>query len=256
MNPAELPDAPPSLAFEGARAVITLNRPRVHNRLELDDLHALSDLIGRVEKTHDTRVLLLTGRGATFGSGFDLRALGDAAELDLFAALGDALENLRVPSICALNGPVYGGAVDLALACDYRIGVPGCRMFVPVARLGIHFYAGGMRRMVQRLGSAAARKMLLFGQTIEEPELTRLGFLDERIAADRLAQRSGELADALAASAPLAVQGMKRCLNQIARAEFDPLIARAQMLACVASDDFQEGLGALRAKRAPVFKGR
>ena len=256
MNSTEAPDAPPGLAVEGARAVITLNRPRVHNRLEPDDLHVMIGLVEQVEKNTDVRVLVLTGRGATFGSGFDLRALGDETELDLFAALGDAIEDLRVPSICSLNGPVYGGAIDLALACDFRIGLPGCRMFVPVARLGIHFYGSGMRRIVQRLGLSAARKMLLFGQTLEEQELTRLGFLDECVVADRLAQRAAEIADIVAGSAPLAVQGMKRNLNQIARAQYDPEKAREQMLACMASEDFQEGLAALRAKRAPVFKGR
>ncbi len=254
--PDDAPDGPPLLHLEGTRAVITLNRPRVHNRLELDDLPKLGALLQRVEQYPEARVLLLTGRGQTFGSGFDLNALGDTTELDQFAALGDAIENLRVPSVCALNGPVYGGATDLALACDFRIGLPGCRTFVPVARLGIQFYGSGLRRFVERLGLHAAKRLLLAGATLEEAELRRIGFLDEVVEPAALATRSGMLCDQLAANAPLAVQGMKRCLDRVARGQFDATAARADMLACLSSEDFQEGLAALRARRAPVFRGR
>lgn len=256
MSAADAPDGPPQLRVEGTRAVVTLNRPRVHNRLELDDLPILAGLLERVARQPEVRVLLLTGRGTTFGSGFDLNALGDTTELDQFAALGDTIENLAVPSVCALNGPVYGGATDLALACDFRIGTPGCRTFVPVARLGLQFYGSGLRRFVERLGLPAARRLLLAGATLEEAELRRIGFLDEIVEPAALAARSEALCDQLAANAPLAVQGMKRCMNRLARGEFDATAARADMLACLASEDFQEGLAALREKRPPLFRGR
>ena len=68
-----------------------------------------------------------------------------------------------LPTICALNGGVYGGSTDMALSCDFRIGVEGITMFMPAARLGLHYYAGGMRRYVARLGLGAAKKLFLTG---------------------------------------------------------------------------------------------
>src|SRR5260370_42637681 len=75
----------------------------------------------------------------------------------------DRLEDLRLPTICALNGSVYGGATDLALACDFRIGVEGMELGMPASRLGVHYYLSGMRRYVTRLGLGAAKRLFLTG---------------------------------------------------------------------------------------------
>ena len=71
----------------------------------------------------------------------------------------DRLERFPLPTVCAMNGSVYGGATDLALCCDLRIGVRGSRMLMPASRFGLHYYPGGLRRYVGTLGLAAAKKL-------------------------------------------------------------------------------------------------
>jgi enoyl-CoA hydratase/carnithine racemase len=259
----------PVLTCDGQRATLRLNRPKHVNRIEPDDLVALKKHVEAIEEDTTIRVLILTGTGRAFSSGYHLGDLGEriaAARPQEAAADGDEgspfeqftnqLENLRVPTICALNGPVYGGATDLALACDFRIGVAGMEMFMPAARLGLHYYPSGLRRYVSRLGLAAAKKLFLTAARIDADEMLRIGYLDQLVPPDELDGAVAMLADALAAQAPLAVAGMKRALNEIARSEFDERAARARHRASLASEDVKEGQAAFREKRKPRFIGR
>ena len=100
-----------------------------------------------------------------------------------FEDLLDALERFPLPTLCALNGSVYGGATDLALCCDFRIGVRGSRMFMPAARFGLHYYPGGLRRYVTALGATQAKRVFLTAQTLDATEMLRIGFLTELVDA-------------------------------------------------------------------------
>ena len=125
---------PPLVSVADGRALVRLNRPREHNRLEPADLAVLRETFDRIDADMSVRVLMLTGTGKSFSSGFHIGALADRLagrgapdeDRDAFERIVDRLETLRVPTIAALNGSVYGGATDLALACDFRIGVEGC----------------------------------------------------------------------------------------------------------------------------------
>ena len=246
-----------NLAIEGPVATITLDRVERHNVITAADLPRLDDFLGRVEDDDALRVLVLTGAGEkTFCSGFDIGAIGDTdwSENPLDRVL-DRLENLPPTTICALNGSVYGGGADLALACDFRIGVLGMRMFVPPARLGVHYHVGGLRRFVERLGLGPAKRLLLAAETFADSELLAIGYLDHLVAPEELASRAAALADELAGLAPLALRGMKRSLNSIARGTLDAQAAQAEMLACLRSRDFAEGAAAYAEKRTPRFTG-
>ena len=149
----------PVLAIDGARATIRLNRPKHLNRLQPEDLEALLKLFERIEADPALRVLVLTGTGRAFSAGYDLGSIsartGNAHEgtsASAFEVVVNRLEDLALPAICRLNGGVYGGATDLALACDFRIGVDTAEMFMPAARLGLHYYRSGIGRYVSRLG--------------------------------------------------------------------------------------------------------
>ena len=156
---------------------------------------------------------MLTATGRSFSSGFNIGKLdggnGDEGGDGSFERTADRMERFALPTICALNGGVYGGSTDLALACDFRIGVEGMQMFMPAAKLGLHYYAGGMRRYVARLGLGAAKRLFLTGERQDTAALLRMGYLDEAVPAERLMGRVQELAAVLAANAPIAVQGMK-----------------------------------------------
>ncbi len=231
--------SPPTLHIAEGRATIRLNRPAHHNRLETSDFAALAEFFTRVEHEPTVRVLVLAASGASFCAGYDLKDLaadGEAADdpadhggIGAFAAMVDQIEACRVPTICALNGPVYGGGTDLALACDFRIGVPQCRMFMPAGRFGLHYYHSGLRRYATRMGLSAAKRLFLMGETFDAAEMRRVGYLDE-IAADHdaLAVRVDEMAAiVLRAASPAVINSMKRELNRIAAAEMDPSAANA-----------------------------
>ena len=252
-------EGPPGVTIEGTVAVIRLNRPSVHNRMDIEDLAEFDRLLSALAAQPQLRVLLVTASGRSFCSGFNIGKLsagvGDQGGDGMFERVADRLDALALPTICALNGGVYGGGTDLALACDFRIGVEGMDMFMPAAKLGLHFYAGGMRRYVHRLGLNAAKRLFLIGERQDTKALLRIGYLDEVVPADRLMGRAMELAAALAANAPLAVQGMKRCLNDIAAGQLDPAMIAANVARSRASIDLAEGRAAWLEKRAPHFIG-
>src|SRR6202023_575197 len=162
--------------------------------------------------------------GKSFSSGFHIGALADRLagkggadeDRDGFERMVDRLEALRVPTIAVLNGGVYGGATDLALACDFRIGVEDMRLVMPAARLGIVYYESGIRRYVTRLGVAAAKRLFLTAQFIDATRPLGIGYLDEIVPAEELMARAEALAATLAANAPLAVAGLKRAIKETA----------------------------------------
>jgi enoyl-CoA hydratase/carnithine racemase len=254
----------PILTRQGAIATLRLNRPRHLNRIEPPDLVALAELLTEVAADPAIRVLVFTGTGRAFSAGYHLGDLANRPDAAVatggpqlsFEEVASLLENLRVPVICRLNGGVYGGSTDLALACDFRIGVETMEMFMPAARLGIHYYPSGMLRYTSRLGLNNAKRLFLTAEKLQAPELLAIGYLTQMVAADGLDTAVNALAERLAAMAPLAVQGMKRALNEIARGEFDAQGCADRAKASQQSEDVKEGLAAFREKRDPVFQGR
>ncbi len=253
-------DGLPSLTLSGPVATIQLNRPELHNRMEPEDLAEFERLLNAVAANAALRVLIVTATGKSFSSGFNIGKLdgqqGQAGGDGAFQRVTDRLERLALPTICALNGSVYGGSTDLALACDFRIGVLGMVLVMPAARLGLHYYEGGLRRYVTRLGLGAAKRLFLTAAQQDTAELLRIGYLDEAVAPEALLPRVTALAATLAANAPVAVQGMKRCLDDIARGETDPALIAANVARSRNSADLREGQAAWLEKRAPRFTGQ
>src|ERR1700682_5043969 len=196
----------PVLYINGARATIRLNRPKHLNRLQPDDLNTLLKLFDRIEADAAIRVLVLTGTGRAFSAGYDLNSVAERASSakeeqsagSAFEGVVNRLEDLAVPTICRLNGGVYGGSTDLALACDFRIGVDTAEMFMPAARLGLHYYKSGIRRYVSRLGVDNARRLFLTAEKIGAAEMLRIGYLTAMVPAETLDEEVDRLAAILA----------------------------------------------------------
>src|SRR3984885_11728096 len=226
---SETDASPPLLERQGARATIRLNRPRHLNRLQADDLDVLLKLFAEIEADSAIRVLVLTGTGRAFSAGYDLNSVAERATSEVeqksagsaFEAVVNRLEDLGVPTICRLNGGVYGGSTDLALACDFRIGIDTCEMFMPAARLGLHYYKSGIQRYVSRLGVDNAKKLFLTAQKIDAAEMLRIGYLTTMAPAEAFDAEVDKLANILAGNAPVAMAGMKRAINEFARGELD-----------------------------------
>ncbi|MFZ9263992.1 MAG: enoyl-CoA hydratase/isomerase family protein [Polynucleobacter sp.] len=248
----------PSLSIEGKTAVITLNNPESANRLTVDDLDTLQQHISEVNQNQDIGVLVIKSTGKYFCSGFDISSLDESAKEKslLFEVVVNALEDCRPITIAAVQGGVYGGATDLVLACDFRIGSQAAEMFMPAAKLGIHFYQRGLVRYVSRLGVDTAKRLLLTAEKIQSAEMKDIGFLTQLVKPEDLDSAIDKLIQQLMVMAPLAILGMKKHINRIANNtlnvdELNQDIALAQN-----SEDLQEGRSAWAEKRAPVFKGR
>ncbi len=258
---AEETASTPILDIGGARATIRLNRPKHLNRLQPDDLDALMALFDRIEADPAVRVLVLTGTGRAFSAGYDLgsiaeRASGAAEEQtagSAFEIVVNRLEDLAVPTICRLNGGVYGGSTDLALACDFRIGVDTCEMFMPAARLGLHYYKSGIKRYVSRLGADNARKLFLTAEKIDAAEMLRIGYLTAMAPAGALDLEVDRLAAILAANAPVAMRGMKRAINEFAHGRLDEEAAVRRARDSMRGAEIKEGIRAFSEKRPPKF---
>ena len=251
----------PVLDIAGARATIRLNRPKHLNRLQADDLDALMTLFDRIEADPAIRVLVLTGTGRAFSAGYDLGSIAERATAapeqpsagSAFEIVVNRLEDLAVPTICRLNGGVYGGATDLALACDFRIGIDSAEMFMPAARLGLHYYKSGIERYVSRLGVDNAKKLFLTAQKISAPEMLRIGYLTAMVPVESLDQEVDSLAAILAGNAPLAMRGMKRAINEFARGKLDEASANLRHRESMRGAEIKEGIQAFTGKRPPRF---
>ena len=237
-------------------ARIELARPEQHNAIEAGDIERIRGHLADVDADPAVRVLVMTGQGRTFCAGASLSEIESGAMTGaLFETLTDGLAAVRVPTICALNGSVYGGGTELALCCDFRIGVLGSRMSVPAARLGLCYPLAGLRRYVEALGLGVASRVLLAGEELDADEMLAVGFLHRLVAREGLETETEALARRLASLAPLAVQAMKRLLREIARGEVDADEARRLVASCAASQDLREGLAARRERRPPEFRG-
>jgi enoyl-CoA hydratase/carnithine racemase len=255
---AGAPGQPPDMLIEGRIATLTLRRPGVANRLELQDLERLREQIAQVNATPEVLVLRLAAQGRHFCSGFNLSEADGGANRagPLFEAVASEIEHARPITIAAIQGGVYGGATDLALACDFRLGTPACEMFVPAARLGLLFYRGGLERCVSRLGLQTAKRVMLAAEKFDAEEMLAIGFLDRLLpTVGALMPACDEFSATLAGMAPLALLGMKKHLNGIAGGTLDVAGFARDVAAADASSDLREGTLAWREKRRPVFRG-
>jgi enoyl-CoA hydratase/carnithine racemase len=255
------PAGTPSLERDGAgRATIRLRRPDKRNRIEPADLAALAAHLDVVRADETVRVLQIVAQGPSWCSGFHLGALAAEERPDVsFGDVCDRIESLAVPTIAVMQGHVHGGGTDLGMACDLRIGVTDMVLGMPAARIGLQYYASGLRRFVERIGPDATKRLFLTAETVPAAELLRLGYLSEVVAPESLTARADELARAVAGLGPLAVIRTKAAINLLARggasdADLERIEAGARET--MRSHDHREGLAAVREGRPARFLGR
>lgn len=257
MSNAESTSGSPELSINGAVATIRLRRPEMANRLGPDDLRTLAAHIETVNATPQVLVLRFVSDGKYFCSGYDISSLSDKDQPGslFFGETVDLVEQARPVTIAVIQGGVYGGGTDLSLACDFRIGGKSANMFMPATRLGLHFYPGGMVRYITRLGLDNAKRLFLLAEKIQSEQMLAMGFLTECVDDSALQGRVAELTEALAAMAPIALLGVKKHLNLIARGQVLADEINANVIQSESSSDIQEGVLAWKEKRAPRFRG-
>lgn len=202
-------------------ARIEFARPDRANSLGPQELEALHRCLDLAEARPEVHVLVITGAGRHFSAGFDLsvlleRARGKSAADELqadFERAANRLEATRLVTLAALNGPAMGGATDLALACDLRIGSERAAMTMPAALFGLPLNASALRRFATRLGLAQAKWLVLTATPLDAHAMLAAGFVSEIVPADAFEARVHALAERLGAMPGNALSAMKQVLN-------------------------------------------
>ncbi len=244
-------------------ALITLDRPEALNALSAAVLRELAQAFEQVAAS-DTRALIITGAGAkAFCAGADIKELTgrSLSEQRRDAAFGQAvlarLDTLPMPSIAAINGYAFGGGLELALACTFRIAVPAAKMGLPEIKLGLIPGYGGTQRLPRAVGEARALEMILSGRTLDAEEALRIGLV-QRIVAGDVVPAAIEFARAFSAyglpALRLARDAVKRALD-LPLHEGLKVEADLNTLA-FQTEDAAEGMNAFMEKRKPRFKDR
>jgi enoyl-CoA hydratase/carnithine racemase len=238
---------------------ITLNRPQQRNAMNGALLRGLGAAVNDLDGRRDARVLVLRGAGPAFCSGRDLRELearGGDPEAEVVPVL-QAIERSRLPSIAVLHGDAVAGGCELALHCDLRVAAEGARLGMPLARIGMVIAFPLGQKLVEVVGPAHARHLLLTGRPIDARRALEIGMVHEVVPATGLDAAAEALARALAANAPLALAGLKAVVHRaisarerIAHEDLDALAVQARR-----SADAAEGRRAMLEKRKPVFRG-
>jgi len=240
---------------DAARATLTLNRPETHNRLSVADLSLLETLLERADTEPGVRIVVLTAAPSpVFCAGFEIDAILDTDWNDnQFTRTVERLEGMSRPTICSIGGAIYGGACELAIACDLRVGTPEIVLQIPPARLGLAYFPSGLRRFVEKLGPGPTKRLFLTAERVTGTDLVQMGFLDYLVSEDGLMANTDALAERIAALAPSAVQKMKKSIDGIARGTLEEKQALAAAIQSFGSAESREGIAAFREKRMPKF---
>ena len=245
---------------------LTISNPAKRNALDhpiLDAIAAVLDDIG------DARVVLLTGTEGMFSSGYDIGDIpGDvfAEEAERlvahpFAAALEALEACEVATVAALPGHTIGGGLELALACDLRVAADGILLGMPPAKLGLVYSHTGLRRFLDAIGAPRTRELFLTARNVDARTALDWGLVNQVVGVSELDSAALDLAQDIAANAPLSVRGNKRAIRELLAAEgqLDPEVERDLIglrEASFQSEDLREGVRAFGQKRPARWKGR
>jgi enoyl-CoA hydratase len=241
--------------------LITLDRPEALNALSFGLVQDLSRMIDGLADS-DARALLVTGAGdRAFSAGADIKELmgRTLVEQRAGAMLGQSvlakLDHLRMPSIALINGYAFGGGLELALACTFRLAAPTAKLGFPEIKLGLIPGYGGTQRLPRLVGEARATEMILTGRTVDAAEAERIGLVNRIVAGD-LTEAGITFAREMTGYS-LPVLGLAR--DAIRRAHDLPLHDGLQIEADLSTLAFQtqdaaEGMTAFVEKRKAVFK--
>ena len=168
----------PEFKVRNKVATIILRAESRKNAVDRRDLDLISKFLKKI-RNENLRCLLLKGEGDTFSSGMYLQELNSGEWLENpISEVCDLIEKLPFISICLLNGGIYGGSVELALSCDFRIGCKTVKLKIPATKFGIHYGVKGIRRCLEIFGLPLSRKILFLGHSLDFKDLKEVGFLD------------------------------------------------------------------------------
>jgi enoyl-CoA hydratase len=241
-------------------ALVTLDRPPV-NALTLVAYEELADLFASADTWSDTNCLILTAEGTkAFCAGLDLNEfLSSTVEDDprraaIIRRCFAAIRHAPVPVIAAVNGPALGAGCVIASVCDIRIATEHARFGMPEINVG---RCGGASHMQRHLPQGMLRRMYFTGQPISAQEAWRFGFVQEVVASSELVGTVRDLAQVIAAKAPLGLRAAKEALNAVEFMQTEPgyELEQGYSTRLMTTDDAREATRAVIEKRPPIWVG-
>lgn len=241
-------------------AVITIDRPKVRNAIDLDTALALAEAIDRADNSDDVRSMVLTGSGANFCAGMDLKAFAATGERPVSpsrGAFGIVERPPEKPIIAAVEGAALGGGLEIVLACDLIVASRTAAFGLPEVKRGLVASAGGVLRLPNRIPFNIAMEIVLTGEPINASRAAELGLVNRVVEPEEATSAAIALAEDIARNAPLAVQAAKQVARQgrdWPDAEgFDRQRPFVELVR--GSQDAVEGARAFVEKRAPRWVG-
>jgi len=264
MEPTSPPGEHIVVEREGAIVTLTFNRPEARNAMTWDMYRRLGEVCDEVDRDDAVRVLVLRGAGGkAFVAGTDIAqflafAGGDDGlryERDADEFLG-RIARVTKPVIAQIEGFAVGGGFGIAAGCDLRIATPDARFGAPIARtLGNCLSMRAYARYLELIGRSRLKELMLTARLMTADEALAAGFVHEIVAGERIAARVREIAEQVAANAPITLMVTKEAIRRIHEARAlpngDDLVAKTY-----GSADFHEGVRAFVEKRPPRWTGK
>lgn len=240
-------------------AIITIHRPQLRNALTANMWDQLTVIGKKVLENPKNKVLLIRGSGEQFTAGSDLKEFNQMTLEDAenaFVHMENTIstfERLPIPTIGVINGPAMGAGLELALACDIRIGSEKAKLGIPVGKLGITLNNKFAQRLVNLIGPSMAKDLVFTGRMLKAEEAYRVGMLNYLVKEqdlDRYSIKMGHLVASMSPASLLAVkQSVQECVDSV------PMLWNGST-PFVDKNDFPEGVAAFVEKRLPRFNRR
>ena len=250
---------------EGAAGWLVFNNPERRNAISVDMWEAMPRVLADFEADPQIRVIVLAGAGdKAFVSGADIsqfekeRSSADAVQRYEELAEGAAakLQGCDKPMIAMIRGYCLGGGMNIAVLCDIRIAADDARFGIPAAKMGLGYRASSMKNLVEIVGAANAREIMLTGRQYAAAEAKEMGLVNRVTAKEELEEVTREYCETISGNAPLTMRTAKRIIREIGRVDYDAAKCRAWAKECFESEDYKEGRKAFMEKRKPIFTGK
>jgi len=246
----------------GNVAVISINRPEARNAVNEAVASGIEAAIDRLEADENLWVGVLTGKGAVFCAGADLKAINSGHAADLATARGGfagfvARDRIK-PVIAAVDGPALAGGCEISLACDMIVASREARFGVPEVKRSIAAAAGGLFRLPRVLPRNVANWMVATGEPLSADVCARYGMVNVLCDPGHAVDKAVELAELICKNAPLAVRESMRVMRETVFADDATAfrLSNQALMNLAQTEDFWEGPRAFIEKRAPVWKGK